>query len=282
MRGVRNLLDEIARREVGVRQQATRHARQRPDARAASVVLPAPAEAEEPRALQATDFRPVRHLVRLQAVQEDVEVETGDVVPDDDVRVQLAQTREEDAEQTALGRLAGEHRGLGASRHGVFGVLLLHHLVPSRGHGHAVESSHDGEVSRVFNRVERRRRRRLIDANSAHVHQRRGRNLVHVLAVVHHRLEVERGDGQRGRLAVGPVVSRRANRLVPVGRRHLERTPRSLLRVRDPNRAPTAIQDGPITRDLTSRCSSMGVCVPSTHTKLFPRTSAGSAAFAAG
>ena len=235
--GVRNLLDEIARREVGVRQQATRHARQRPNARAASVVLPAPAEVREPRALQATDFRPVRHLVRLQAVQEDVEVETGDVVPDDDVRVQLAQTREEDAEQTALGRLAGEHRRLGASRHGVFGVLLLHHLVPSRGHGHAVESSHDGEVSDVFNRVEHRRRRRLIDANPAHVHQRRGRNLVHVLAVVHHRLEVERGDGQRGRLAVGPVVSRRANRLVPVGRRHLERTPRSLLRVRNPNRA---------------------------------------------
>ena len=44
----------------------------------------------------------MRDLVGHDAVEEDVEVESGDVVPDDDVGVDLADLGQEEAEEGAL------------------------------------------------------------------------------------------------------------------------------------------------------------------------------------
>ena len=71
----------------------------------------------------------------------------------------------------------------------------------------------------------------------AGVHDGRGGNLVDVGAVVHHRLEVQRRDGERGRVPVGQRRRRLPHRLVPAVDRHLQLAPRLLLPARHQPRA---------------------------------------------
>ena len=58
---------------------------------------------------QRRDTRRRGHLVVLEPVQEDVEVERSNVVADKNVRIELAQAREQVHEQRALAGLRAEH-----------------------------------------------------------------------------------------------------------------------------------------------------------------------------
>lgn len=67
-------------------------------------------------------------LVVLQAVQENVQVEGGDVVPDVHISVQRAQARQQVGQQRALGALRAEHAAAVALAH-LAAIGCLHHAL---------------------------------------------------------------------------------------------------------------------------------------------------------
>ena len=149
--GVGNLFDEIASREVRVCEESTREDESAPMPSAAAARVSAAAEVGEPGALEPAHAGPVRDLVRLEPVEQNVEVEAGDVVTHQHVRVQLLQLGEQKARETALRGLRGQHHRAGSLRHRVLGVLLRHRRVPAGRERDPVQPAHDGKVPEVVN-----------------------------------------------------------------------------------------------------------------------------------
>lgn len=220
----------LAGREVGVGEQPAGDARHGPGARPAAEDAALALEARHLRPLEAADARPVGHLVGLEPVQQHVQIEPGDVVADEHVRVDLVQPREKEAQEALLVGLPGEHDAAGELRDGVFRVLLLEKGVPTRRVGHAVEAADDGEVAQLMGVVPLVARHRRVDVHRAGHHHAAAGDLVRVRLVVQDRHEMNRRHHRRRRLSQRLALGHRRlpDRLV-AGELHLNLAPAPLL-----------------------------------------------------
>ena len=271
--GVGNLFDEIASREVRVCEESTREARERADARAAAVAFPPPPRlGNRVRLSLPTRDQCGTLFAWEEPVEQNVEVEAGDVVTHQHVRVQLLQLGEQKAQETALRGLRGQHHRAGSLRHRVLGVLLRHRRVPAGRERDPVQPAHDGKVPEVVQRVPVGRG--LIALDVAGVHddaEAISLTLARWFTTV---LRFNAATVSVGGTPYGAATS--PGRLTDL-------CPRSTVTSSlhhdfccplGTSRAPwMEIQVGPITLDLITRCSSEGVDAPSTATKWRPLTS---------
>ena len=87
------------------------------------------------------------NLVRLKSAKQHVEIETADVVTDDDIRVELVQLCQKKVEQTEFVVLRGEDDGACTLGDDIGVVLVRDCILPSRRHLQSIELAHDGKMT---------------------------------------------------------------------------------------------------------------------------------------
>mmetsp|Transcript_26209 Transcript_26209/g.73281 ORF Transcript_26209/g.73281 Transcript_26209/m.73281 type:complete len:496 (-) Transcript_26209:579-2066(-) len=107
--------EQLPRRDVCVAHEPPSHGRHGPEGDAAVGPARQPGHGGT---LEAPDAAPVRDLEALEAVQEHVEVEPGDVVAHEHVRVEAVQFGEEAAQEPALVARLGQHGPVIEPAHG--------------------------------------------------------------------------------------------------------------------------------------------------------------------